>query len=70
VRRGQAAGDFHRGLDPHDVAAVLVGAFDGLKSLTDVLDPGAEATGTFTRRADALLAMVEHGLVTAPPTRD
>jgi len=63
VRRGQADGDLRPGLDPHDVAVALVGAFDGLKSLTDVLDPGAQAAGAFSRRAEALLAMVEHGLL-------
>src|SRR3954469_14886217 len=40
VRRGQADGDLRPQLDPHHVAVVLVGAFDGLKALTDVLDPG------------------------------
>ena len=63
VRRGQAGGDFQRGLDPHEVAVVIVGAFDGLKALTDVLDPGTRATGAFARRANTLLAIVEHGLI-------
>src|SRR5882724_12127570 len=50
VRRGQADGDLRSGLDPHDVAIALVGAFDGLKALTDVLDPGAQASEAFARR--------------------
>ena len=66
VRRGQAEGDFRAGLDAHDVAVVLVGAFDGLKSLTDVLNPGTEASQTFTQRARALLSMIEHGLLATP----
>ena len=63
VRRGQADGDLRSGLDPHDVAIALVGAFDGLKALTDVLDPGAQASEAFARRADVLLALVERGLL-------
>jgi TetR/AcrR family transcriptional repressor of nem operon len=63
VRRGQAGGDFRPGLDPHHVAVVLVGAFDGLKTLTDVLDPGTRASAAFAERAQALLAMVERGLL-------
>jgi AcrR family transcriptional regulator len=62
VRRGQAGGDFRPGLDPHQVAVVLVGAFDGLKALTDVLDPGTKAPEVFAERARVLLALVERGL--------
>ncbi|MFI5915120.1 TetR family transcriptional regulator [Dactylosporangium sp. NPDC051541] len=64
VRRGQAAGDLRAGLDPQAVAAILVGAFDGLKSLTDVLDPGHEAGERFTTQALVLLDLVRHGLLT------
>ena len=64
VRRGQADGDFRPGIDPHHAAVVLVGAFDGLKTLTDVLDPGAQASEIFSQRAQVLLAMVERGLLT------
>lgn len=66
VRRGQADGDLRPGVDPQHVAVVLVGAFDGLKSLTDVLDPGAQASGAFAQRADVLLALIEHGLLVDP----
>jgi TetR/AcrR family transcriptional repressor of nem operon len=64
VRRGQADGDLRPELDPRHVAVVLISAFDGLKTLTDVLDPGAQASEIFTQRARTLLAMVEHGLLT------
>ena len=63
IRRGQADGDLRSGPDPHAVAVVLVAAFDGLKTLTDVLDPGAEDSEIFTRRAGVLLDLVEHGLL-------
>jgi TetR/AcrR family transcriptional repressor of nem operon len=63
VRRGQADGDLRPGIDPHHAAVVLVGAFDGLKTLTDVLDPGAQASEIFSQRAQMLLAMVERGLL-------
>jgi AcrR family transcriptional regulator len=63
VRRGQADGDLRSGIDPHHAAAVLVGAFDGLKALTDVLNPGAQASEIFHQRAQVLLAVVERGLL-------
>jgi TetR/AcrR family transcriptional repressor of nem operon len=63
VRRGQADGDLRPGLDPHHTAVVLVGAFDGLKSLTDVLDPGTQASAAFAERAQVLLAVIERGLL-------
>ncbi|MFG3714916.1 TetR family transcriptional regulator [Micromonospora sp. NPDC047730] len=66
VRRGQASGDLRPGLDPHDAAVVLVGAFDGLKALTDVLDPGGRASEVFAQRAQVLLAMIERGLLVEP----
>ena len=59
VRRGQAEGSLRAGLDPEAVATVLIGAFDGLKSLVDVLDPGDGATGLFPERARTLLALLE-----------
>jgi TetR/AcrR family transcriptional repressor of nem operon len=62
VRRGQADGDLRPGLDPQHAAVVLVGAFDGLKALTDVLDPGTQTSGIFAERAQVLLAVVERGL--------
>jgi hypothetical protein len=66
VRRGQAGGDLRAGVDPRLVAVVLVGAFDGLKALTDVLDPGARASDVFAQRAQVLLSVIEHGLLVEP----
>jgi TetR/AcrR family transcriptional repressor of nem operon len=66
VRRGQASGDLRTGLDPHAAAAVLVGAFDGLKALTDVLDPSAPAGTVFANRVQVLLDIIEHGLSARP----
>jgi AcrR family transcriptional regulator len=63
IRRAQADGDIRPGPDPHAVAVVMVGAFDGLKTLTDVLDPGSEASPLFTKRAAVLLDVVERGLL-------
>jgi AcrR family transcriptional regulator len=64
IRRGQADGDLRAGLPPEAVAAVLVGAFDGLKDLTDVLEPTGGGTAAFAERVHTLLAMVELALVT------
>jgi TetR/AcrR family transcriptional repressor of nem operon len=62
VRRGQSDGSVRAGLDPDAVAAVLVGAFDGLKSLVDVLEPPARAPEVFADRVRTLLAMVQTAL--------
>ncbi|WP_250285615.1 MULTISPECIES: TetR family transcriptional regulator [unclassified Frankia] len=61
VRRGQSEGDLRTGLDPDAVAAVLVAAFDGLKSLTDVLDEPA-GPSRFIDRAKVLGQLVEWAL--------
>jgi len=66
LRRGQAGGDFRPELDPHDGAVVLVGAFDGLKALTDVLTPGGQTSEIFARRAQLLMAMIERGVLDRP----
>jgi AcrR family transcriptional regulator len=62
IRRGQAAGDIRAGLRPELVASVLVGAFDGLKDLTDVLDPGDQRGPAFAERVHAFLEIVELAL--------
>lgn len=63
VRRGQADGSIQRGFDPDSVATVLVGAFDGIKSLVDVLEPPARAADVFTDRMQTLLGLVETALL-------
>jgi AcrR family transcriptional regulator len=65
VRQAQDDGDFRPGLDPRDVAVVVVASFDGLKTLTDVLDPGTRTSVIFSRRAEVLAAIVERGLFLA-----
>lgn len=65
VRRGQAEGDLRDSLDPEDIAVVLVAAFDGLKSITDVLAP--EATDRFADRARTLIALAEQALIVPKP---
>jgi AcrR family transcriptional regulator len=62
IRQAQDDGDLRPGLDPRDVAVVVVASFDGLKALTDVLNPGARASVIFSRRAEVLAAIVERGL--------
>jgi AcrR family transcriptional regulator len=72
VRRGQAEGDLRAGLDPRSVATVLIGAFDGLKGLTDILEPAERGAGAFVRHVHTLLEIVELALMpatTATPPR-
>ncbi|MBL7487988.1 TetR/AcrR family transcriptional regulator [Frankia sp. AgB1.9] len=61
VRRGQDDGDLRADLDPDDVAVVLVAAFDGLKSMSDILD-GPRAASRFPHRANTLNRLVEMAL--------
>lgn len=63
VRRGQAAGDLRSGLEPEQIAAVLVGAFDGIKDLTDVLEPGPQGGPAFAARIRTCQSLVELALV-------
>jgi AcrR family transcriptional regulator len=63
VHRAQTDGDLRPDLDPHHTAVTLIAAFDGLKTLTDVLNPGAQASDLFHQRAQTLLTIVEHGLL-------
>lgn len=55
--RGRNADQLDFESDPRELAAVLVGAFDGIKSLTDALD-GADATA-FALRTSILQRLVE-----------
>jgi AcrR family transcriptional regulator len=45
--------------DPPTLAAVLVAATDGLKDLSDTLDPPARARRGFERRMNGLVALLE-----------
>ncbi|MEU7907102.1 TetR family transcriptional regulator [Actinoplanes sp. NPDC049118] len=63
VRRGQADGDLRGGLRPEVVASVLIGAFDGLKDLTGVLEPEGDNSAAFVERVHTLLAIVELALI-------
>jgi TetR/AcrR family transcriptional repressor of nem operon len=63
VTRGQTDGDLRPDLNPHHTAVALIGALDGLKTLTDTLNP-TQGSDTFRQQAQTLLAMIEHGLVT------
>ncbi|CRK57158.1 Transcriptional regulator, TetR family [Alloactinosynnema sp. L-07] len=62
IRRGQAEGDLREDVDPEAVAEVLVAAFDGLKSLADVLDY-ANDPDRFASRATTLMTLAEHALL-------
>jgi hypothetical protein len=63
VRRGQRDRTIRSGLDPESVATVLVGAFDGVKALIDVLAPPERAAAEFADRVQTLLAIVEAALI-------
>jgi TetR/AcrR family transcriptional repressor of nem operon len=63
IRRGQEAGELRTGQEPELIASVLVAAFDGLKDLTDVLEPGEAGGAAFTARVHTLLDIVERALL-------
>jgi AcrR family transcriptional regulator len=69
VRRGQAEGDLRTDLDADDIAVLLVAAFDGLKTASDILD-GPDATARFPDRAYALRRLVQLALWERPETTD
>ncbi|UVJ37939.1 TetR/AcrR family transcriptional regulator [Arthrobacter sp. CJ23] len=62
LHRGRATGVFTFPGNPTDVATLIIAAFDGLKSVTNALDPAdAEA---FERRAELLLDLFDQQLIT------
>lgn len=63
LQRGRASGVLTFSGDPNDSATVIVAAFDGLKSVTDALDP--RDLDTFERRAELLLQLLERQFISS-----
>jgi AcrR family transcriptional regulator len=63
LQRGKASGVFTFSGDPGDTATVIVAAFDGLKSVTDALDP--QDLEAFERRATLLLQLLERQFISS-----
>lgn len=61
LQRGRASGVLTFPGDPGDAATVIVAAFDGLKSVTDALDP--KDLDGFERRAALLLQLLEQQFI-------
>jgi AcrR family transcriptional regulator len=59
VERCQADGDLPPQLDATALATVLVAATDGLKDLSDILDPPVRAKRGFERRMQGLVSLVD-----------
>jgi AcrR family transcriptional regulator len=66
IRRGQAEGDLRADLDARSLATVLVGAYDGLKALTEIVEPPASVGVTFAAHVRTLLTLVESALMLTP----
>ncbi|MFF2296584.1 TetR family transcriptional regulator [Arthrobacter sp. NPDC058127] len=63
LQRGRASGVLTFSGDPGDAATVIVAAFDGLKSVTDALDP--KDLDAFERRATLLLQLLEQQFISS-----
>ncbi|MBB6403241.1 TetR/AcrR family transcriptional regulator [Arthrobacter sp. AZCC_0090] len=63
LQRGRASGVLTFSGDPSDAATVIVAAFDGLKSVTDALDP--RDLDAFERRATLLLQILERQFISS-----
>ncbi|HUO70192.1 MAG TPA: helix-turn-helix domain-containing protein [Solirubrobacteraceae bacterium] len=59
IAHAQADGDLPGDIDPGDTAAVLVAAADGLKDLSDLIDPPGRARRGYERRMAALARIVD-----------
>jgi len=59
VSRAQQDGELRTTADPQLIAAIVVAAADGLKDLSDVLDPPAEAQNGYERRLAGLADLME-----------
>ncbi|MFH5877761.1 TetR family transcriptional regulator [Arthrobacter sp. NA-172] len=63
LQRGRASGVLTFSGAPSDTATVIVAAFDGLKSVTDALDP--QDLKAFERRATVLLQLLEQQFISS-----
>jgi len=59
IARSQQDGDLPAELDATALATVLVAATDGLKDLSDILDPPSRARRGFERRMQSLIGIVD-----------
>lgn len=59
IAEAQADDDLPSTIDPDDLAAVLVGATDGLKDLGSLIDAPNRARRAFERRMDILIGLVD-----------
>jgi AcrR family transcriptional regulator len=59
IAEAQVDGDLPSTIDPDDLAAVLVGATDGLKDLGSLIDAPNRARRAFERRMDILIGLVD-----------
>ena len=59
IARAQADGDARADLDPTTTAELLVAMTDGLKDLSDVLDPPTRARRAYERRMETASALVQ-----------
>ena len=59
ITAAQADGDLPYAIDANDLAAVLVGATDGLKDLGELIDAPSRANRAFERRMNAVVTLVD-----------
>jgi hypothetical protein len=59
IGRAQQEGDLRSELDATALATILVAATDGLKDLSDILDPPSRARRGFEQRMQRLIEIVE-----------
>jgi hypothetical protein len=59
ISRAQQDGDLSAQLDATALAAILVAATDGLKDLSDILDPPSRSRRGFEQRMQNLTEIVE-----------
>lgn len=59
IAQSQVDGDLPAAIDAHDLAALLVGATDGLKDLGALIDTPTRAGRAFERRMQALVTLVD-----------
>lgn len=59
ISRAQRDGQLRATADPQLIATIIIAAADGLKDLSDVLDPAAEAKDGYERRLAGLAELME-----------
>lgn len=63
IEQGQHEGSIDPALDSNSTAIVLFAAMDGLRQITEIVEPSRRQRTAFTRHVETLSAIIQHGIL-------